>query len=170
MVEFVGTQGLHISSQSGPYYNPQTTTFLPWKVVGKPEKSVNRCMLLARFRLPPWCKDALLSQKPYCPFNVISTCRGMPRSWGQMVPRFICIFRAMAFSWLPLAKRPWSVFRCLLTAFPCLCSFHGSSMDDWRDRNRQGLCLRQYRQQTETNRLTWERRLQKEPWELLAPA
>lgn len=27
-------------------------------------------------------------------------------------------------------------------------------MDDWRDRNRQGLCLRQHRQQAETERLT----------------
>lgn len=32
------------------------------------------------------------------------------------------------------AQRPRRAFR-LLTAFLCLCSLHGSSMDDWRDRN-----------------------------------
>lgn len=37
-------------------------------------------------------------------------------------------------------------------------------MDDWRDRNRQGLCLWQHRQQTETNGLMWECHLQREPW------
>ncbi|XP_045356178.1 1-acyl-sn-glycerol-3-phosphate acyltransferase delta isoform X2 [Leopardus geoffroyi] len=35
-----------------------------------------------------------------------------------------------------------------------LCGLHGSPMDDWGDRNRQGLCLRQHRQQAETERLT----------------
>lgn len=127
-------------------------------------------MLLARFHLPPLCKDA--PHPRHSPVIVLlmsfQHAEEFPEAGGKWYRRFVCIFRAKASSWLPLAKRPWSVFRCL-TAFPCLCSLHGSSMDDWRDRNRQGLCLRQYRQQTETNRLTWKCRLQREPWGTVGP-
>lgn len=153
----VGIQCLHphkAAPPPRPLPHSLKEPFLPWKVVLKAENSgnsVDRCVLLVRFCSP--------QSSPF-PFQLPRNAQ----SWGHTVHQTHLHFGANSLLVAPVDRALLGCAEILTARVSVPCSLHGSSMDDWRDRNRQGLCLRQHRQQTETNGLMWESHLQREPW------